>query len=122
VQQVAPATPQSPSSAHVPEPLHVVHPEHSASGSENDFTKPHAPSPPEPFFAAVHALHSSPQASAQQTPSTQNPLAHTDAELQGWPLASGGTHWPPTHTALTMQSAAWVAAVHDAAHAVVAHW
>ena len=52
-------------------PLHEAAPPHSLSGSVPAAMLPHAPSSPEPFFAAVHAWHTLEQAELQHTPSTQ---------------------------------------------------
>jgi hypothetical protein len=51
-------------------PLHMA-PEHSRSGSVFFVMKPHVPSIPLPFFAAVHATQVPLHALSQQTPSTQ---------------------------------------------------
>ena len=53
--------------------LQVKRPGHSLSGSVPAATKPHVPSLPAPFFAAVHAWQTPEQAVLQHTPSTQTP-------------------------------------------------
>jgi hypothetical protein len=60
--------------------------------------------------AASQASHWPPQAALQQTPSTQNPLAHWPAAPQGVPLAPFGVqtpaehHWPAAHWSSAVQS------------------
>jgi len=57
----------------------------SLSGSVPVATGPQTPSIPPPLAAALHAWQAPLQASAQHTPSTQNPDWHCDATLQGAP-------------------------------------
>jgi hypothetical protein len=65
---------------------------HSSSGSLSAATLPQVPSVPLPFLAAEHARQAPPQASLQQKPSTQKPLAQAVFPPQAWPLVS--RHWP----------------------------
>jgi hypothetical protein len=47
---------------------------------------PHSPSAPAPFLKEVHATQVPLQALSQQTPSTQTPVLHCEAEVQEAPL------------------------------------
>jgi hypothetical protein len=72
--------------------------EHSSSGSVPAAIDPHAPSAPEPFFAALHAWQDPLQALSQQTPSTQKPgpppaAAHSSATVHGAPTDFRAMHW-----------------------------
>jgi hypothetical protein len=64
-----PAPLQTPSPRQTPVPWVP----HSLSGSAPLGTKSQMPSTPEPFFAAVHALHVSVHTALQQIPSAQKP-------------------------------------------------
>lgn len=64
-------------------------PEHSLSGLPYRTMGLHVPSAPCPFFAAVHAIHVPVHALSQQTPSTQNPLAHSAPVEQACALLGG---------------------------------
>ncbi len=66
----------------------------SSSGSRPAPTKPQVPSLPPPFFAAEHAWQGSPHWLLQQTPSTHQPEAQSDARLQLAPAISLGTQLP----------------------------
>jgi len=60
---------------------------HEPSGSVLAATKPHAPSVPEPFFAAVHAAQVPVHALSQHTPSAQKPDWHW------FPAVHGAASW-----------------------------
>jgi hypothetical protein len=68
------ATSQAPAPLHAPEPQPGSASGHSSSGSDACSMKPHTPSDPVPFLAALHASHDPEQVVSQQTPSTQLPL------------------------------------------------
>src|SRR5262249_25669706 len=83
--------------AHAPAPSHTPVEPHVAagcvgppsSGSVPAATGPHAPSAPDAFFAALHAMHVELHASAQQKPSMQKPEAHWGPTAQDDPVAAG---------------------------------
>jgi hypothetical protein len=67
---------------------------HSFCGSVPFARSPQTPSAPEPFKTAEQALHVPAQAWSQQTPSTQNPLMHCEADEQGLPFVWSLLHVP----------------------------
>jgi hypothetical protein len=62
------------------------------SGSVPGRDAPHEPFEPPPFFAALHAWQSPEQGLLQQNPSTQLPLAHSEATVHAVPFVA--THAP----------------------------
>jgi hypothetical protein len=86
----APAPSQTPVVPQLCAPVSV----HWLFGSFPAATGPHEPSAPEPFLAAVHAMHVPVQAALQQTPSAQKPLRHWLAAVQATPLAAFGVQTP----------------------------
>jgi len=56
---------------------------HEPPGSVFAAAKPHVPSAPEPFCAAVHAVHVPVHALSQHTPSTQKPDWHSSPDAHG---------------------------------------
>jgi len=79
-------------------PLQTVAPEHSSSGSVPAAMRPHVPSVPLPFLAAVQARQVPVHNWSQHTPSTQSPLAQVAPVLQAVPSGS------PTQTPLPLQT------------------
>ena len=78
----------------MPEPLQLVAPAHSLSGSVPAAMLPQVPLAPLPFFTALHAWQRAVHVVLQHTPSTQKPLAHCAETEQAVPLACAATHTP----------------------------
>ena len=70
-------------------------PGHSRSGSVPSVIAPQTPSPPLPFLNAEHATQAPVHAVEQQTPSVQNPLAHSWVARHATPALFCETHLPP---------------------------
>jgi hypothetical protein len=105
----------TPPAAHdpsAPHPPAVAHPLSLLPST----TAPHTPDGPDAFSDASHAWHAPSQAVEQQTPSTQNPLAHSPLLSQVAPEALSGSHlllvglqkWVPTQSLLDAQVVAQV--------------
>ena len=84
----------APAPSHSPSPPQVAGASgtQSSSGSVPFAIAPHAPSLPDPFFAALHASQVPAHADSQQTPSAQKPERHSPAEEHAAPMPFSGTH------------------------------
>src|SRR5262249_32295819 len=80
----APAPSQSPSKPHVVAASAM----HSSWGSLPAAMGPHTPSAPCSLRSALHAMQVPLQSESQQTPSTQYPVRHSLACVQGQPAAT----------------------------------
>ena len=74
-------------------PLHTYTPQSGLPANPADFSV-HEPA------TTLHASHPPLHAELQQTPSTQYPETHSDAELQAVPLAFPDWHRPPMQDVL----------------------
>jgi hypothetical protein len=92
-----------PSVEHVPDPLQLVTPAHSLSGSVAPVTLAHVPLAA-PVLALLQALQSPPQAVLQQKPSAQKPLAHSLAAAHAAPVGCFTTQAPALQYAMAAQS------------------
>ena len=90
-------------SLQAPAASHTSAPAHSASGSVLVAIAPHCPLVPPPRLAALHAWQPVAHALLQQTPSAQNPLAHSAPSVHAVPVehlsqdAFPSQRYPPAH-------------------------